>query len=89
MDDQRVSELRHEIAAQRGEYLRLEAECDGLMQRAHTLEHGSEQMIQVLSEVNVLSSLLSDALRKYLDAMQRLKDLYRASSGEDLGGEQP
>ena len=89
MDNQRVSELRDEIAAKRGEYLRLEAQYDELLESAHTLEHGSEQIIQILSKVNALSLLLSDALCEYLDAVQRLKDLYRASGIEYLGGGQP
>jgi hypothetical protein len=79
IDNQRAQELRDAIATKREEYLRLEAEYDNLLQSAHTLEHGSEQMIEVLSKVNALSPPLSDALGEYLHAVERRKDLYRAS----------
>jgi hypothetical protein len=88
MDNQGVSELRDEIAAKRGEYLRIEAEYDELLQSAHTMEHGSEQMIQVLFKMNALSLLLSNALNNYFDAVEKLKNLYRASGIGDLGGGQ-
>jgi len=68
------------MAAKREVYMQLNAQFEQLLEEAHTLEHGSPQIRQVLLKANALGKEVAAALREYHDAVERLTDFYRASA---------
>lgn len=68
------------MAAKRTEYLRLNEEYDRLMEQAHALPHGSGEMVQLLSALNVFGPQVFAALREYHDAVEQLTEFYRTAA---------
>ena len=66
------------MAASRKEYVSLTLEYDRLLGQAHAVEHGSPEVVKILTTANALGRQAAEALRRYHNAVEELTDYYKS-----------